>query len=102
MNAYILVGGRSSRMGFPKHAVPFGGTTFLGRVAEAAGGAFERVIAVTRPGGEPVPIETIEDEPHDEEAPIFGVHCAIRHANAKCFVIAVDFPLLDVNLLRQL
>jgi molybdopterin-guanine dinucleotide biosynthesis protein A len=102
MNAYILVGGRSTRMGFPKHAVPFGGTTFLGRVVEAAGGAFDRVIAVTRPGGEPVSIETIDEEPHEDEAPIFGVRRAIRHASAKCFVIAVDFPLLDANLLRQL
>jgi molybdopterin-guanine dinucleotide biosynthesis protein A len=76
--------------------------TLLGRVVAAASGAFDRVIAVQRPGGEPMPIETIEEEPHDDEAPIFGVARAIRHARAKCFVLAVDFPLLATPLLRNL
>src|SRR5258708_6340406 len=102
MNAYILVGGRSSRMGAPKGEMAFGDTTLLGRVVSAAHGAFDRVIAVQRPGGEPSSIETIYEEPHDDEAPIFGVAAAIRHANAKCFVIAVDYPLLSSDALRPL
>lgn len=102
MNAYVLVGGRSRRMGTPKHLLAFEGATLLERVAAAASGAFDRVIAVQRPGGEAMPIETIEEEPHEDEAPIFGVARAIRHANAKCFVIAVDFPLLETPLLRNL
>src|ERR1041385_2076503 len=102
MNAYILVGGRSRRMGEPKTAVRFGNTTLLGRVVAAASGAFDRVIAVQRPVGEAVEIETIFEEPHEDEAPIFGVAAAIRHANAKCFVIAVDYPLLTAEGLRDL
>src|SRR5258706_3969717 len=102
MNAYILVGGRSLRMGEQKAAIRFGGTTLLGRVAAAAGGAFGRVIAVQRPGGEPSSIETIYEEPHADEAPIFGVAAAIRHAKAKCFVIAVDYPLLTSKALHEL
>jgi molybdopterin-guanine dinucleotide biosynthesis protein A len=102
MNAYILVGGRSARMGAPKAFVEFAGTTLLGRVAEAASGAFERIIAVQRPGGEEAAIETIYEEPHPDEAPLFGVARAIRHANAKCFVIAVDYPLLTAVALRDL
>ena len=82
-------------MGQPKANVSFGDTTLLGRVVSAASEAFESVIAVQRPGGEPAAIRTIYEEPHDEEAPIFGVAAAIRHANAKCFVIAVDYPLLS-------
>src|SRR5258707_15212538 len=102
MNAYILVGGRSLRMGEAKAAIRFGGTTLLGRVAAAGGEAFERVIAVQRPGGEPSSIETIYEEPHHDEAPLFGVAAAIRHAKAKCFVIAVDYPLLSSDALREL
>jgi molybdopterin-guanine dinucleotide biosynthesis protein A len=102
MNAYILVGGRSRRMGQPKAAVRFGDTTLLGRVVAAASGAFDRVIAVQRPGGEAVEIETIFEEPHEDEAPIFGVVAAIRDAQAKCFVIAVDYPLLATEALRDL
>lgn len=102
MNAYILVGGRSLRMGEPKAAIRFGDTTLLGRVVAAAGSAFDRVLAVQRPGGAPSSIETIYEEPHDDEAPIFGVAAAIRHAKAKCFVIAVDYPLLSSDALRDL
>ena len=94
MNAYILVGGRSRRIGEAKAEVAFGGTTLLGRVVGAASGAFERVIAVQRAGGNAVSIETIYEDPHEDEAPIFGVAAAIRHAKEKCFVIAVDYPLL--------
>ena len=89
-------------MGEPKAGVAFGGTTLLGRVVAAASGAFDRVIAVQRPGGEAAVIETIYEEPHDDEAPVFGVAAAIRHAGAKCFVIAVDYPLLAGDALRDL
>lgn len=89
-------------MGEPKAEVRFADTTLLGRVVAAARGAFDRVIAVQRPGGDALAIETIHEEPHDDEAPIFGVAAAIRHANAKCFVIAVDYPLLSSDALREL
>ena len=102
MNAYILVGGRSRRMGQPKAGMPFGDTTLLGRVEGAASRAFESVIAVQRPGGEAMEIQTIYEDPHEDEAPIFGVAAAIRHANGKCFVIAVDYPLLKGEALLEL
>lgn len=89
-------------MGAPKHSLAFNGSTLLGRVVEAASAAFDEVIAVQRSGGEAMPILTLDEEPHDDEAPIFGVARAIRHANAKCFVIAVDFPLLTTALLTSL
>lgn len=89
-------------MGEPKTEVRFGDTTLLGRVVAAAGGAFDRVIGVQRSGGDAVAVETIFEEPHEDEAPIFGVAAAIRHAHAKCFVIAVDYPLLTSESLRQL
>ena len=73
MNAYILVGGRSRRVGQPKANVPFGDTTLLGRVVAAASEAFETVIAVQRPGGESAAIPTIYEQAHEDEAPIFGV-----------------------------
>ena len=103
MNCYVLAGGRSQRMGESKIDVPFAGTTFLGRITEAASRVFERVIAVQRTAGEPVSgLETIYETPHEFEAPLFGVQRALQHAGERCFVLAVDYPLITADLLRYL
>jgi len=97
MNCYVLVGGRSSRMGASKSEL------FLARVAAAARPAFDDVIAVDRPGGNPREgIRTIFEPEHDDEAPIFGVRRALEDARAKCFVLAVDYPLITTELLARL
>ncbi|HEV2721248.1 MAG TPA: NTP transferase domain-containing protein, partial [Thermoanaerobaculia bacterium] len=75
---------------------------FFDRAVVAARAAFDRVIAVQRPGGERLPIETIEEEPHDDAAAMFGLLAALRHARATCFVLAVDYPLIDANVLHFL
>ena len=103
MNAYILIGGRSRRMGAPKGTVQFEGVTFLEHVAAAARSAFDGVFAVQRAGGEPAGgLITVFEDVHEQEAPLFGVAAALRHARARCFVIAVDYPLLTSELLREL
>lgn len=103
MNAYILIGGRSHRMGSPKGDVLFDGVPFLERVAGAARGAFDQVFAVQRHGGRPaLDLPTVFEESHDLEAPVFGVAAALGHAQARCFVLAVDYPLLTSDLLREL
>jgi molybdenum cofactor guanylyltransferase len=96
VNCYVLTGGRSSRMGRSKAEM------YLERIAAAAAPVFERVIAVQRAGQEPASIETIFEEPHQGEAPAFGVVRALRHANARCFVLATDLPLLTTAFLRDL
>ena len=89
-------------MGRSKLDIEFGGATFFDRAVAAARAVFDRVVAVQRPGGAVLPIETIEEAPHDDEAPIFGVLAALRHAKATCFVLAVDYPLIDAEVLRFL
>lgn len=97
MNAYILIGGRSSRMGQSKV------TMFLDRVADAARGAFDAVFAVQRAGGEAAPgVETLFEPPRDDCAPVFGVMRALEHAQGRCFILAVDYPRLTAALLRRL
>ena len=103
MNAYILIGGRSRRMGSPKRSVPFEGSTFLERVLGAARGAFDEVFAVQRAEGEPASgLTTLFEDSHESEAPVFGVAAALRHAQEPCFVLAVDYPLLTSELLCEL
>jgi molybdopterin-guanine dinucleotide biosynthesis protein A len=103
MNCYVLAGGRSQRMGVSKIDLPFAGTTFLGRISETARQLFERVIAVQRTAGEPLRgVETIFEAPHELEAPLFGVQRALQHAGERCFVVAVDYPLITADFLRHL
>lgn len=96
MNCYILVGGRSRRMGTSKAAL------FLERVAAAAWPVFDEVIAVQRPDGEAMAIDTIFEAPHDDDGPIFGIVAALRHAGTPCFILAVDYPLITSEALRAL
>jgi molybdopterin-guanine dinucleotide biosynthesis protein A len=89
-------------MGRSKLEIELGGATFFDRAASAARAVFDDVIAVQRPGGATLPIETIEEAPHDDEAAIFGLLAALRHARATCFVLGVDYPLIDADVLRFL
>src|SRR5690242_1268319 len=96
MNAYILIGGRSRRMGTSKTAL------FLDRILAAAAPVFDEVIAVQRTNGEAASIRTIFEEPHEHEAPIFGVARALRDARDRAFLLAVDYPYLTSDVLRVL
>lgn len=96
MNAYVLVGGRSRRMGASKVEL------FLGRIVEAARPVFEDVIAVHRTDGSSLDVRTLFEEPHEDEAAIFGVARALRDANGKAFLLAVDYPLITSEMLRYL
>src|SRR5690606_16247830 len=57
---------------------------------------------VHRADGEPLPLRTIFEEPHEGEGAIFGIERALRDARGKCFVIAVDYPLVTTELLHDL
>jgi molybdopterin-guanine dinucleotide biosynthesis protein A len=75
---------------------------FLDRIVAAARPVFDEVIAVQRPGGEAMNIPTIFEEPHEADGPIFGIATALRHAQAPCFILAVDYPLITSDVLRLL
>ena len=96
MNAYILIGGESQRMGRSKTEL------FFDRVASVASEVFDDVFAVQRHGGPAASLPTIYEDPHDDQAPVFGVACALGHAQANCFVLAVDYPMITAEILRFL
>ncbi|HEX2120641.1 MAG TPA: molybdenum cofactor guanylyltransferase [Thermoanaerobaculia bacterium] len=97
MNCYVLVGGRSSRMGQSKAAL------FFDRIRAAARPVFDEVVAVDRAGGVPIAgVRTIFEEPHEDEAPLFGVARALQDARGRCFILAVDYPRITPGVLRFL
>ena len=103
MNAYLLAGGRSQRMGRPKADMPFGGSTFARIAIETARAVFSYVYAVQRAGGDALDgVETIFEPPHADAAPAFAVARAIEHAGEPCFVMAIDYPLITSDVLRTL
>ena len=75
---------------------------FLDQVARVASEVFDEVIAVQRHGGAAATIPTIYETLHDDQAPVFGVARALDHARERCFVLAVDYPLITVEILRHL
>lgn len=118
MNGYILTGGRSRRMGASKT------TLFLERIVAVARSVFDEVMAVQRSGEEPLDIPTIFEEPHDGDGAVFGIITALRHTLAgetpsdgilaagpsatsrselsRCFILAVDYPLVTSEVLTYL
>jgi molybdopterin-guanine dinucleotide biosynthesis protein A len=96
MNAYVLIGGRSRRMGVSKAEL------FLDRVVAAAAPVFDEVIAVQRADGQAARIRTIFEEPHEGEGAIFGVARALRDARDAAFVLAVDYAFITTDVLRFL
>jgi len=76
---------------------------FLERIVKAARPVFDEIIAVQRVGGQAADgIRTIHEENHEGDGAIFGVAAALRDARARCFILAVDYPLVTSELLRDL
>ncbi len=51
-SAVILAGGRSSRMGMPKAALPFGDSTILGRLIDTLSADFQEIVVVAAPASD--------------------------------------------------
>jgi molybdopterin-guanine dinucleotide biosynthesis protein A len=75
---------------------------FLDRVVSVASPVFDEVLAVNRADAAPLRIRTIFEEPHEGEGALFGVARALADARERCFLIAVDYPLLTKELLQFL
>lgn len=91
VNAYVLTGGRSRRMGESKAAL------FLERVVAAARDGFDEVVAVDR--DHEWPMRTLIDP---REGAIYGVLRALEDARERCFILAVDYPLITDHVLKFL
>ena len=103
MDCYLLIGGASRRMGRSKLDLPFAGSTFADRVLAAAQPAFGRVVAVQRAGQPPLDsVPTIHEPPREKQAPLFGVWRALEDAKERCFILAIDYPLMTTEVLRYL
>lgn len=92
----VLIGGRSARMGRPKHLLPIEGRTFLERIARAMR-PHAREIFVLGEGDLPPELDGLTrlyDAP-DAEGPLAGILAAVRREGDATWLIApCDMPRL--------
>jgi molybdopterin-guanine dinucleotide biosynthesis protein A len=104
----VLAGGRSSRMGMPKAALEWHGSTLLSRtvgiLARATGGP----VVVVRAGGQDLPElpdgTVVVDDPRDGKGPVQGIAAGLAALDGRAdaaFVSATDLPFLHPAFIRR-
>lgn len=102
MNAYILGGGQSTRMGSNKALVEIDGTPMCMHIYNSLKEAgAESVFLITKtPILLPIP-QIIEL--YEKNHPLYGVHIALEHTNEDfCLITPCDIPFVSVSSYRQL
>jgi molybdenum cofactor guanylyltransferase len=108
--AFILIGGRSSRLGSDKAFVELGGRTLVEHAVEnvRTGLSPERMTAVAGSSTQFAIQAIIADVPfifdlHEGRGPLGGIHAALAYARTPwIFVLACDYPFVSGELIRFL
>jgi molybdopterin-guanine dinucleotide biosynthesis protein A len=105
-SAVILAGGRSSRMGLPKAALPFGSSTIIERLVDTLRALFSEIVVVAAPlSDEPFSIDRIlrdrtahliiERDADAFEGPVGALRRGMERASGEIvFACSCDLPLL--------
>src|SRR3954454_12550894 len=104
----VLAGGRSSRMGSPKAALEWHGSTLLRRVAGIVARGVDGPVVVVRAPGQELPalpdgVELVDDA-REGRGPLQGLAAglaAVREAAPVAFVSSTDVPLLHPRFVRR-
>lgn len=104
----VLAGGRSSRMGTPKAALEWHGSTLLRRVTALVARAVDGPVVVVRAPGQPLPalapgIQVIED-PVEGRGPLQGLAVALAALEGRAevaYASSTDVPLLHPAFVRR-
>ncbi len=106
--AVVLAGGRSSRMGTPKAALEWHGSTLLRRTVGIAARATGGPVVVVRASGQdlpelPAPV-TVVDDPREGKGPVQGIAAglaALAGQAEAAFVTSTDLPFLHPAFIRR-
>ena len=104
LDALVIAGGESRRMGGPKALLPMGDTTILGTILSLLQPMFRNVIVVAREtksfawlGSEVL----ADDRP--ERGPLVGLARGLAASDAPwCFVVGCDMPLLQAGVIGRM
>lgn len=104
----VLCGGRSSRMGQPKHLLPWGKSTVLGCIVETLRKVVSPVVVVGSPGQEvpplPVGITFVQDE-EEYLGPLSGLRTGLRAMGSDTdavYLTGCDTPLLMPGIVSRI
>jgi molybdenum cofactor guanylyltransferase len=102
VSAFILAGGKSSRMGRDKAFLPMAGKMGLERALEVARAATGRVFIVGD-GARLAAFGPMVEDIYRERGPLSGIHAALLSSTTELnLVMAVDQPFLSAPLLKFL
>jgi molybdopterin-guanine dinucleotide biosynthesis protein A len=100
--AFILAGGRSSRMGADKAFLELAGKPLIVRAVELARGVVPDVKIV----GDPrkcAPFGTVIADVYRDRGPLGGIHAALTNSEAEWnLILAVDIPFVPAQFLKYL
>ena len=104
----VLAGGRSSRMGTPKAALEWHGSTLLGRTVGIVARAVNGPVVVVRAAGQDLPDlpkeATVVEDPRQGKGPVQGIAAGLTalsgHAETA-FVSSTDLPFLHPAFIRR-
>src|SRR3954470_493537 len=102
----VLAGGRSSRMGTPKAALEWHGSTLLRRVAGIVARAVDGPVVVVRAPGQALPslpanVEVVDDA-REGRGPLQGLASGLAAvATEAAYVSSTDTPLLHPAFVRR-
>lgn len=102
LSAFVLAGGRSSRMGRDKAFLELGGRTLLDRALEACRPLCPTV-AIVGPEEKFAAYGATVQDIYPDRGPLAGIHAALSHsATSHNLVLGVDLPFVTTAFLRYL
>jgi molybdenum cofactor guanylyltransferase len=102
VTAFVLAGGRSSRMGADKALLPFRDRTLLARALATAGAVAGKVVIVG-PRERYATYGDVVQDLHAGCGPLAGIHAALCATKADLnLVLSVDMPLMSPDFLEWL
>ena len=102
LTAFVLAGGKSSRIGADKALLELAGQTLLQRALELARSVTDdvRIVGAREKFREFAPV--VEDK-YANRGPLGGIHAALASANSDFnLILAVDLPFLEKRFLQHL
>jgi molybdenum cofactor guanylyltransferase len=102
VTAFVLAGGKSSRMGSDKAFLPFGDETLLLRALKEAG-SVTRDVRIVGDAGKFAAFGRVVEDVYRERGPLGGIHAALSSSPSELnLMLGVDLPFVGPKFLQYL